>query len=127
MILALCLLAISIGAYSISQLLLHGKFKWMSKDEYGFFGEESHLRKYTDDLQEPPDNWYYRLIGSSHKERWFTSTWLTVNFTDGYHAFQSLSFLSIAGCVSLLTGIHFLIIWGLILLIHFLTYKILAK
>lgn len=132
-IISLTLFALGIAAYAISQLQQHGKLKW-SKGEQGFWGNKSDKLKYKNTLPlQPtgiavaPDNWYYRLIGSDYKERWFTSTWLTVAFTDGYHAMQAVSFLCFGGSASLALHIGFLWIWLGILAIHTATRKLLGR
>jgi hypothetical protein len=132
MILALILLAVSIAAYSISQLQQHSKLRW-SKESGGFWSNFSWTRKYKSfenngiDLVDAPNTWYYRFFKIKYKERFPLSATFLVNFTDGYHACQSLSFLSLAGCVYVFSGINFLIIWGLILLVHFTVYRVLQK
>jgi hypothetical protein len=126
MIISLVLLGIGIAAYSISQLLEHQKFKWMTSD-YTFWGGRGYLRKYKFPLESHKGNWYYRLFKIKYKERWPTSATFTVMFTDSYHAFQSISFLSFAGAFSLMSGIHFLYVWAGILLIHFTVYRLLQK
>jgi hypothetical protein len=45
MILSILFLLLAIGCYSISQLALHGKLKWMKNDN-GFWGHDSYIRKY---------------------------------------------------------------------------------
>ena len=140
MILALILLALSIACYSVSQLQQHGKLRWSKRND-DFWNVDSFTRKYKwkaaskdplgyDIIPMPdkaPDNWYYRFFKIKYKERFPLSATFLVSITDSYHALQSLSFLSMAGCVYVLSGINFLIIWGLILLVHFLTYKLLSK
>jgi hypothetical protein len=136
MILSLALLGIGITAYSISQLQQHEKLRWMN-NVYGFWGERSWTRKYVW-LKDPisntepmfvavPNNWYYRLFKLPYKERFPLSATFLVNFTDGYHMCQSISFLSFAGAFSLSTGIGFLYVWGGILICHFTTYRLLQR
>jgi|SRR5688572_16350223 len=126
---------IAIVAYGISQLQQHGKLLWMSKDPLGFWGKRSDLRKYKmlHDavllIDEP--NWYTRLAKLKYRERWFTSTNLTVSFTDGYHHMQFWMFLSLSFGISQLINIYgwkdFPLIWGAILLIHWLTRRLASK
>ena len=128
LLLALLLLAIGIACYSIRELQSQGKLKWQ-KEDASFWGNDSWTRKYKTEngIPVPASGWYYKLIKVHYKERWPTSTWLTVNLTDGYHALQSLSFLSIAGCVCLFSGINFFIVWGVIIGTHFAAYYLTQK
>jgi hypothetical protein len=126
MIISLVLLGIGIAAYSISQLLQHEKFKW-SGAGYTFWGGRTALRKYKFPLESYQGNWYYRFFKIKYKERFPLSATFLVNLTDGYHLMQSLSFLSLSVCVSLLSGITFWYVWLGVLAVHFLTYKLLSK
>lgn len=114
MILAGFFLFLSVVAYALSQLVQHGKFKWMSKDRYGFFGEDSDKRK-------------YKNFDKNQGERWPTSTWLTVAFTDFYHASQSVSFICLSLSISILSNVSFWYVWPFILLVNSLTYKMLSR
>lgn len=125
-IISLFLFALGIVAYAISQLQQHGKLRW-SKGDQGFWGNKSSIRKYKQPLTVAPYNWYSRFIDSAYRERWFTSTWLTVAFTDGYHAMQAVSFLCFGGSASLALHIGFLWIWLGILAIHTATRKLLGR
>lgn len=113
-------------AYSISQLIMHGKLRW-SEEPDDFWGVKSWLRKYKMPLEPAPNNWYYKIVGARHKERWPTSTWITVNFTDGYHACQSVMFVLFSVSLSIGTGLNFFIVWGSVLVLNFLTYRLLQK
>lgn len=129
--------ALGVFCFSCAQLAQHGKFIIDS----GFWDAASWKRKYkvkwisskSGDLPDlgqfipAPKNWYYKLIGSKYKERWFTSTWLTVNLTDGYHACQSAMFILFSISISLLSGVNVFIIWCSLLVVHFLTYKLLQR
>jgi len=132
LLLALSLLAVSIACYSVRELQSHGKLRWQDDDQ-GFWGNNSWLRKYKSyesngvDLVDAPDNWYYRFFKIKYKERFPLSATFLVSFTDGYHTMQSASFVSLAGCVSLLSGIPFYLVWPGIIFVHFLTYKLLSK
>jgi len=133
-LLAFILLALSNICYVISQLNLHGKLRWSNqKKPYNFFGEKSHIRKYKWHDGDPevriraPKNLYYKLIGSDYVEKWFTSTWLTVNFTDVYHLTQSMSYIFLSLGVSILSGVSFIWIWPGLLIVNFLSYKILER
>jgi len=132
MVAALSLLALSIACYSVSQLLQHGKFKWMSKDRLGFWGEDMDERKYKDFRNDgrliAPKNFYYKHIARvPYVERWFTSTNVTVMFTDSYHLLQHLSFVLMACAFSLKSGVNFLIPLGVILGTHFAVYFLTQK
>jgi len=124
----LILLGLSISAYSIRELQSQGKLRWQ-KEDASFWGNDSWTRKYktSNGIPIPASGRYYKLIKVHYLERWPTSTWLTVNLTDAYHALQSASFLLLAGAFSLLSGSNFFIIWLGVIFVHFLTYKILSK
>src|SRR5687768_7244559 len=100
---------VMIALYRITQMIQHGQIKW-SKDDEDFWGNESWRLKYKSDdsgfLIDAPENWYYKLFKIDYKERWFTSTWLTVFATDGYHLLQfiwlKLFYLIIANHLPLL-------------------------
>jgi hypothetical protein len=130
LLLALLLLAIGIACYSLRELQSQGKLRWQ-KEDASFWGNDSWLRKYKLDdkkqLIEAPHTWYYRFFKIKYKERFPLSATFLVNFTDGYHAMQSASFVSLAGCISLLSGIPFYFVWPGIIFVHFLTYKFLSK
>jgi hypothetical protein len=130
-IVSLSLLALGIVAYAISQLQQHGKLRWSYLKVESFWGEFGWRKKYKWDKQgtflPAPVNWYYKLIGVKYKERWFTSTWLTVSLTDGYHLMQSVSFLCFGGSVSLALHIGFLWVWLGILAVHTATRRLLKK
>jgi hypothetical protein len=90
---------VMIALYRITQLQQHGQLKWSAhKNMRGFWGEWSSDRKYklwmrsniVIDKVKAPENWYYRLFNIKYRERWLTSTWLTVFATDGYHLLQFL-------------------------------------
>lgn len=131
MVLALIFLCIAIGCYSIRELHAHGKLRWMNeKDEYSFWGEDCYMRKYTDDMEEPPDNWYYNFFNIGYIEKWPTSATFTVMFTDGPHLMQFFFFLFISlssGMALELSWKGFILVWLLIHLVHFLVCKLLQK
>lgn len=128
----------AVVCYSISQLQQHGKLKW-SKGYYGFWDERSYERKYKRDSDSDPlgyvkfpapDNFYYKRIARvQYKERWFTSSNLTVMFTDGYHACQHLSFVLFGLSIALLLPDlrYFFLVWGIITLTHFTVYRLAQK
>jgi hypothetical protein len=105
---------------------LHGKIRF-SKNDTDFWGTKSYLRKYNQYLGMPEYNWYYELFKIPFKERWPTSATFTVAFTDGYHASQSLSFLTLSLGISMLANVNFFLVWGGVLLIHFTVYRALQK
>lgn len=103
---SILLFVIAVICYVVSQLQQHGKLKWMDeKKPFGFWGEKSDYRKYkmNDDYVLVPNkrNWYYRRFKIKYKERWFTSTWLTVGLSDGYHACQSLMKIFLCASIAL--------------------------
>lgn len=122
--------ALGVVCFSIKELQMHNKLKWMNEPN-GFWGERSYERKYKKEeghLMQPRNpNWYYKIIGSKYTERWFTSTWLTVNLTDGYHACQSAMFILFSISLSLLSGVNFFIIWCSLLAVNFITYRLMQK
>lgn len=134
-LIAFLLLIPAIVAYSISQLQQHGKFRLYRERSYGFWGEWSHTRKYKKTNPEgwvidPDDNWYTRLFGIKYKERWPTSTNLTVFLTDGYHFMQFLFLLFISASITFAAGFTWLLlllVWILVHIIHFLVYKLLQR
>lgn len=139
-LLAILFLILAIGCYSISQLIMHDKLRWASHT-YDFWDTDSWRRKYAGkwefrlplgvweyEFKKAPDNWYYKHIARvKYKERWFTSTWLTVAFTDGYHASQSVSFICLAGSLSLFSGYSFWWFWIGIVGLHAAFYRIFSK
>src|SRR5688572_13398486 len=93
--LSLLLLTHAIAAYTISQLLQHGKFI----SDSTFWGASSWKRKYkvkwlrSKDGSLPdfgqfvpaPNTWYYRFFKIIYKERFPLSATFLVSITDGYH------------------------------------------
>jgi hypothetical protein len=132
-LISLSSLALAIGFYSVGQLVNQGKLKWSKEGRLlrGFWDDDSYLRKYKltpeSTVMKAPENWYYRFFKIKYKERFPLSATFLVNLTDGYHLMQSLSFLSLSVCVSLLSGITFWYVWLGVLAVHFLTYKLLSK
>lgn len=133
MILSLLCLALSIACFSISQLALHGKLKW-TKDQYGFWGSKSDIRKYDFNFNmgrlPSKNNWYTRLFDIRFKERWLTSTWLTVFATDGYHHMQFWMFNFISLAFNFAVGWNWWIFGGLMIgvrVIHGTIYKFLQR
>lgn len=121
---AAILLILAIVAYSCSQLLIHGKFRWMSKDPYGFWGEESYVRKY----KLPPG--MVQNEKDRYKERFPLSTTFLVFLTDGYHLMQFIFFLSLSLSFTFaisFSWVKFGLVWGGIHVCHFLAYKLLSR
>lgn len=76
--------------YRTGQMAQHGKLTGRGDD---FFGSSSSNRKYKVKkgmFIDAPDTWYYRFNDLEYKERWPTSTTLTVFLTDWYHLSQFL-------------------------------------
>lgn len=141
-LIAFLLLIPAIAAYSISQLQQHGKLRFARidtlKGRLSFFGYSSDKRKYRGiwngpisfTLMQPKDNWYYRTFKIAHRERWFTSTNLTVAFTDGYHMCQALFLLFLSLSITFAIGFDWLLlagVWSGIHIIHAGVYKLLQK
>lgn len=94
MILSALLFLAAVICYSISQLQLFGKLKWMDNED-GFWGIYSWKRKYkiawsADDkgFLKAPDTWYYRFFKIPYRERFTLSATLLVFLTDGFHLMQ---------------------------------------
>jgi hypothetical protein len=137
-LISLSSLALAIGFRSISELTQHGKFILSRKNHLGFWGVDSWRRKYKSrigkdvprgsfDFIDAPSNWYYKFFNIYYVEKWPTSATFTVMFTDGMHLMQSLSFLSLSACVSLLSGISFWYVWLGVLAVHFGVYRVFQK
>lgn len=119
----------SIGCYSISQLLIHEKFKWLARD-YSFWGGKTYLRKYKFPLDSNVNNWYYRFFKIKYKERFPLSATFLVFLTDGYHLNQALFMLFVSLSVTFALGFSWWLllgVWSLIHIVHFITYKVLSK
>ena len=136
MTLALILFFSSIPFYTISQRWAFGRLKWMGKDRYGFWGEDSDKRKYKRRNNGSPlyayhtvkKNWYTGLLNIKHKERWFTSTNLTISFTDGYHLCQAISHVLMACSFGSIYGWQIGVkVWVGIKLMHWIWLKITDK
>lgn len=130
-LIAFLLLLPAIAAYSISQLAMHRKIKWWPVKDLAFWGDQSWARKYKMDSNEnfisAPNTWYYRFFKIKYKERFPLSATALVNFTDGYHLSQSVMFLCLAGSFSIASSLNFFLVWGGILFVHFVTYKLLQR
>jgi hypothetical protein len=76
-----------------------------------------------------PENWYYKLIGSKWRERWPTSTWLTVWATDGYHLCQFIAFkfLYAAVAVQMQSWWWFFGLWAVGSVILSICWRVLSK
>ena len=114
MIVTIVLFVLAVICYTVSQSVIHGKFNL-----YGglFWNQDGWLLKYKQPLTKV-NNWYYHLIGAKYRERWFTSTWMTVAFTDSYHASQAL--FKIFLCLSFVPFIGWIwagvlwVTWGIV-------------
>lgn len=135
-LLAILFLILAVGSYSISQLVLHGKFKFAQGGYYGFWDERSYERKYkkNDDIDPlgwskypAPTTYYYKLFNIPYKERFPGSATFLVLLTDGYHLTQSLSFLCLSGSLSMFSGYSFFIFWIGIVALHATFYRIFQK
>jgi hypothetical protein len=102
MIIQITAFIIAVIAYTISQLIMHEKFKldgWL-------WDEDSWLNKYKMDRDfngklpafANSNHWYYKFFKIGYKERFPGSATIFVSFTDGYHLMQMFfkAFLSIA-------------------------------
>lgn len=124
--------ALGVFCYGIRELQSHGKLKWMKGYKpFGFWGERSHERKYKINegrlLQPRNPNWYYRFFNIKYTEAFLFSSNFLVAFTDGYHACQSAMFILFSIGISLLSGVNFFIIWCSLLVVNFVTYRVLQK
>lgn len=127
--LAILFLILAIAAYSISQLVNHGKLRW-SKVNSEFWGTWSSIRKYkyvVGRIQPAPTTYYYKLFNIPYKERFPGSATFLVLFTDGYHFMQSLSFVMLALSLSLFSGYSFWLFWIGIVGVHATVYRLLSK
>lgn len=133
-ILSLLSFALGVFCYSIKELQMHNKLKWMDKP-IGFWGELSHLRKYKTTeghLMQPRNpNWYYRFFKIRHTEKFPLSATLLVSLTDGVHLMQTA--FKVLFCISIVTysmefswwaALIYFVIWGAVFT---LTYKWLSK
>jgi hypothetical protein len=136
MILALVLLALGIGCYSVKELQAHGKLRWMQHGNYirAFWDEDSYLRKYklTNEgtVIVAPQNWYYRFFKIKYKERFPLSATFLVAFTDGMHLMQFFFLLFISLSVALLIGFNWwtlLLVWSGIHIVHASVYRLLSR
>lgn len=139
---SILLFVAAVVCYVVSQLQQHGKLKWMDeKKPFGFWGEHSDKRKYKRHIFNNEiyqmyiikPNWYSKLVGTDYKEKWFTSTWLTVAFSDGYHAAQAIMKVFICLAIVLYEPIfkvwwwNFIGFWALFGVVFFISYRIFAR
>lgn len=84
-------LALSVAAYSISQLQQHGHLRWRT-NSWSFWGEDSWQNKYKRHdhtfIMVTNQNWYYRLFDIPYIEKFPLSATALVYLTDGYHFMQ---------------------------------------
>lgn len=134
-LLSLLSFAIGIAAYTVSQLQQHGKLRW-SKSTYGFFGHDSHLRKYKNisepgrlyEITKAPSNWYYNTFKIKYREAFFLSSTILVFLTDFYHASQFLFFLFISlSVVPILGWTYGIAFWIVAHITHFILYRTLQR
>jgi len=86
----------SVGCYTITQLIMHGKFRLQGK----FWNKDSWENKYRMPL-EPASGWYYKLLKITYRERFPGSASFFVSVTDAYHLFQL--FFKLLLCASIVT------------------------
>ena len=133
LLLAILFLIMAVGCRSIAELQQHGKLRWMQHGNYirSFWDEDSYLRKYklTDrgTVIPAPTTYYYKLFNIPYKERFPGSATFLVLLTDGYHLCQSLSFLCLAGSLSMFSGESFWFFWPGIPAVHALFYRIFSR
>lgn len=140
MIISILLLIPAIVAYSVSQLVMHNKFKI----DNSFWDASSWKRKYKvkwlrsrdgnlpDFGQFIPalDNWYYRFFKIKYKERFPGSATIFVSLTDGYHFMQFWMFNFLALSFTVALGFNWYLLLAMLFgvrLIHVLTYKLLSR
>lgn len=132
MTLSIVLLVLAIACRTCSELSLHGKLR-LSKHAGDFWSGDSWTRKYKTyenngvDIVDAPNTWYYRFFKLKYKERWPTSATFTVFLTDGYHLCQSIFFITLAASLSIALPLNFFLVWGVILFVHSLTYRLLQR
>lgn len=135
----LVFLVLAVLCFTVSQLHIHKKGRWIdSAGMYSFFGAASYRRKYKSKMihdsvigSEPfpvkaPQTWYYKFFKIPYREAFPLSATLLVNFTDLYHLsqmffklFLALSFAPLtgwiwAGVIWVLWGISFTIFYRLL-------------
>lgn len=127
--LSLALLCTAAPFYAYCALHDEGKLKgWGSLS--GFFGKFQYRRKYNDDLDPPPNNWYYRFFKLPYKERFTLSATLLAWTTDGYHSFQLVWKSLVIASVAILTPwpwTFFITAFSLFTFIFALFYKLLSR
>jgi hypothetical protein len=103
---SLIFLSLAAVAYTISQLQIQGKLRWMG-DAVTFWGSHSYQRKYewaSDELlafpTKAPTTWYYKLFNLKYKERFPGSATVFVALTDGYHLMQMLFLLLLSASIA---------------------------
>lgn len=134
LLLAILFLIMAVGCRAISELALHGKLKW-SKDTYGFWGNDSHLRKYKNisppdrlyEITKAPTTYYYKLFNLKYKEAFPLSATFLVFATDGMHAAQFAYHIFLALSLSMFSGESFWFFWPGIPAAHALFYRIFSK
>lgn len=134
--LSILLLALAVVAYAITQLKMHDKLRWTDDNNpFGFWGDVSDRRKYKRVPNTEPMyritgakvNWYTKLFKIKYREAYLFSSNFLAWTTDGYHACQSIMFLSLSGSISIATGLNFFLVWLGVLTVHFITYRLLQR
>lgn len=123
-------------AYSVRELITHGKLKWMTKG-MGFWGNNSDRRKYKTHSAgygtiDPPNNFYYRFYKIPHKEKFPGSATFLVLLTDAPHLMQFLFKIFLIGSLVMykemvnpwVDGLIYFGIWGIVFTV---VYKDLSK
>ena len=90
LLLTLGLLALAAAAYAVQSHYTHHN---EVKDPTSFFGQQSWVRKYKQNLdgtliKAPENNWYYKLFKLQYREKFLFSTSLFVWVTDYWHFCQ---------------------------------------
>lgn len=125
---------LAITAYTITQLIIHGKLKWADR---GFWSVNGDWKYEWMTIQRQkvkvaaPNNWYYRLTKVKYKERFPGSATIFVFVTDGYHLLQFFFKAFIVAAIVTYTryfGYYDAIIYFVIFGIHFtIRYRALSK
>lgn len=126
----------AVFCYTVSQLHMHKKGKWIKKG-HGFFGENSDLAKYHNQHADktkfqvaiPLNNlWYYDFFRVKYREAFPLSATMLSFVTDFYHLsqagfkiFLALSFVPLVGWIW--AGVIW-VCWGIFFTIF---YKILSR
>lgn len=138
---SIALFIFAVIPYAIKELQAHGKLKWMTSYNGGFWSIDSWKNKYKKhhlknvdyyDMLQPTNNWYYRFFKIKHKERFPGSATIFVTFTDGFHLMQFLFKLFLIASLVMYKEIikpipDFIIYFGIWQLVFTIVYKELSK